>query len=215
MLSDDGSEVVYNTPYGARFKVKVGSIVEPGARITEGPINPHDILKTRGVRDTQDYMIVEVLKVYHKSGVDVNDKHLEIIIRQMLRKVRIEDSGDTSMLPGDYVDMFKFEEENERVLANGGEPASAKRVLLSITKSALATDSFLSAASFQETVRVLTDAAIKGSVDNLVGLKDNIIIGKRIPAGTGIKRYRDITPTEVTAYEPELDGEPTEKVENA
>ena len=215
VLADDGSEVVYNTPYGARFKVKVGSKVEPGARITEGPINPHDILKTRGVRDTQDYMIVEVLKVYHKSGVDVNDKHLEIIIRQMLRKVRIEDSGDTSMLPGDYVDMFKFEEENERVLANGGEPASAKRVLLSITKSALATDSFLSAASFQETVRVLTDAAIKGSVDNLVGLKDNIIIGKRIPAGTGIKRYRDITPTEVTAYEPELDGEPTDKVENA
>ena len=201
VMSDDGSEVVYGVPYGARFKVAVGSRVEPGARITEGPINPHDILKTRGVKDTQDYMIVEVLKVYHKSGVDVNDKHLEIIIRQMLRKVRIEDAGDTTMLPGDYVDMFKFEEENERVLANGGEPAAAKRVLLSITKSALATDSFLSAASFQETVRVLTDAAIKGSVDNLVGLKDNIIIGKRIPAGTGLKRYRDITPTEVTAYE--------------
>ncbi|MBQ8451611.1 MAG: DNA-directed RNA polymerase subunit beta' [Clostridia bacterium] len=205
VLSDDGSEVVYNTPYGARFKVSEGSRLEPGQRITEGPINPHDILKTRGVRDTQDYMIVEVLKVYHKSGVDVNDKHLEIIIRQMLRKVRIEDAGDTQMLPGDYVDMFKFEEENERVLAEGKEPASAKRVLLSITKSALATDSFLSAASFQETVRVLTDAAIKGSVDNLVGLKDNIIIGKRIPAGTGLKRYRDITPSEVTAYEPELD----------
>ena len=205
VLSDDGSEVVYNVPYGARFKVAVGSKLEPGARITEGPINPHDILKTRGVKDTQDYMIVEVLKVYHKSGVDVNDKHLEIIIRQMLRKVRIEDAGDTSMLPGDYVDMFKFEEENERVLANGGEPATAKRVLLSITKTALATDSFLSAASFQETVRVLTDAAIKGSVDDLVGLKDNIIIGKRIPAGTGLKRYRDITPTEVTVYEPELD----------
>ena len=200
ILSDDNNEVVYGVPYGARFKVAVGSRVEPGARITEGPINPHDILKTRGVKDTQDYMIVEVLKVYHKSGVDVNDKHLEIIIRQMLRKVRIEDAGDTTMLPGDYVDMFKFEEENERVLANGGEPATAKRVLLSITKSALATDSFLSAASFQETVRVLTDAAIKGSVDNLVGLKDNIIIGKRIPAGTGLKRYRDITPTEVTAY---------------
>ena len=205
VLSDDGSEVVYGVPYGARFKVAVGSELEPGARITEGPINPHDILKTRGVKDTQDYMIVEVLKVYHKSGVDVNDKHLEIIIRQMLRKVRIEDAGDTSMLPGDYVDMFKFEEENERVLANGGEPATAKRVLLSITKSSLATDSFLSAASFQETVRVLTDAAIKGSVDNLVGLKDNIIIGKRIPAGTGLKRYRDVTPTEVTVYEPELD----------
>ena len=205
IISDDNNEVVYGVPYGARFKVAVGSRVEPGARITEGPINPHDILKTRGVKDTQDYMIVEVLKVYHKSGVDVNDKHLEIIIRQMLRKVKIEDAGDTSMLPGDYVDMFKFEEENERVLANGGEPATAKRVLLSITKSALATDSFLSAASFQETVRVLTDAAIKGSVDNLVGLKDNIIIGKRIPAGTGLKRYRDITPTEVSAYDSELE----------
>ncbi len=201
VMSDDNNEVVYGVPYGARFKVSVGSRVEPGVRITEGPINPHDILKTRGVKDTQDYMIVEVLKVYHKSGVDVNDKHLEIIIRQMLRKVRIEDAGDTVMLPGDYVDMFKFEEENERVLSHGGEPATAKRVLLSITKSALATDSFLSAASFQETVRVLTDAAIKGSVDNLVGLKNNIIIGKRIPAGTGLKRYRDITPTEVTSYE--------------
>jgi len=205
VLSDDGNEVVYGVPYGARFKVSEGSKLEPGARITEGPINPHDILKTRGVKDTQDYMIVEVLKVYHKSGVDVNDKHLEIIIRQMLRKVRIEDAGDTSMLPGDHVDMFKFEEENERVLENGGEPATAKRVLLSITKSSLATDSFLSAASFQETVRVLTDAAIKGSVDNLVGLKDNIIIGKRIPAGTGLKRYRDITPTEVTGIETEMD----------
>ena len=201
IISDDNNEVVYGVPYGARFKVAVGSTVTPGARITEGPINPHDILKTRGVKDTQDYMIVEVLKVYHKSGVDVNDKHLEIIIRQMLRKVKIEDAGDTSMLPGDYVDMFKFEEENERVLAAGGEPATAKRVLLSITKSSLATDSFLSAASFQETVRVLTDAAIKGSVDNLVGLKDNIIIGKRIPAGTGLKRYRDITPTEVTTVD--------------
>ncbi len=206
IISEDNNEVVYNVPYGARFKVAVGSRVEPGARITEGPINPHDILKTRGVKDTQDYMIVEVLKVYHKSGVDVNDKHLEIIIRQMLRKVKIEDAGDTTMLPGDYVDMFKFEEENERVLAQGGEPATAKRVLLSITKSALATDSFLSAASFQETVRVLTDAAIKGSVDNLVGLKDNIIIGKRIPAGTGLKRYRDITPTEVNTYDAELEN---------
>ncbi len=207
VLSDDGSEVVYGVPYGARFKVAVGSRLEPGARITEGPINPHDILKTRGVKDTQDYMIVEVLKVYHKSGVDVNDKHLEIIIRQMLKKVRIEDSGDTNMLPGDYVDIFRFEEENERVLSEGKEPANAKRVLLSITKSALATDSFLSAASFQETVRVLTDAAIKGSVDNLVGLKDNIIIGKRIPAGTGLKRYRDITPTEVNAYDEDLESD--------
>lgn len=205
IMSDDNNEVVFSAPARAKFKVAVGDRVEPGSRITEGSINPHDILKTRGVKATQDYMIVEVLKVYHRSSVDVNDKHLEIIIRQMLRKVRIEDAGDTTMLPGDYVDMFKFEEENENVLANGGEPATAKRVLLSITKSALATDSFLSAASFQETVRVLTDAAIKGSIDNLVGLKDNIIIGKRIPAGTGLKRYRDITPSEVTVAEPELD----------
>ena len=212
ILSDDGNEVVYGVPYGARFKVAVGSTIQPGERITEGPINPHDILKTRGVRDTQDYMIVEVLKVYHKSGVDVNDKHLEIIIRQMLKKVRIEDAGDTTMLPGECVDMYKFEEENERVLSEGKEPATAKRVLLSITKSSLVTDSFLSAASFQETVRVLTDAAIKGSVDNLVGLKDNIIIGKRIPAGTGLKRYRNITPTEVTAIETELEDDILEEV---
>ena len=212
ILSDDGNEVVYGVPYGARFKVAVGSNIQPGERITEGPINPHDILKTRGVRDTQDYMIVEVLKVYHKSGVDVNDKHLEIIIRQMLKKVRIEDAGDTTMLPGECVDMYKFEEENERVLSEGKEPATAKRVLLSITKSSLVTDSFLSAASFQETVRVLTDAAIKGSVDNLVGLKDNIIIGKRIPAGTGLKRYRNITPTEVTANETELEENILEEV---
>ncbi|MBQ8425669.1 MAG: DNA-directed RNA polymerase subunit beta', partial [Clostridia bacterium] len=205
IMSEDKNEVVYSVPARAKFKVAEGDHVEPGSRLTEGSINPHDILKTRGVKATQDYMIVEVLKVYHRSSVDVNDKHLEIIIRQMLRKVRIEDAGDTTMLPGDYVDMFKFEEENERVLENGGEPATAKRVLLSITKSALATDSFLSAASFQETVRVLTDAAIKGSVDNLVGLKDNIIIGKRVPAGTGLKQYRDVTPSEVNVFEPETE----------
>ena len=207
ITDNDGNDVVYGVPYGARFKVAVGSEVKPGDRITEGSINPHDILKTLGVKQTQDYMIVEVLKVYHKSGVDVNDKHLEIIIRQMLRKVRVEDAGDTHMLPGDYVDMFKFEEENERVINAGGEPATAKRVLLSITKSALATGSFLSAASFQETVRVLTDAAIKGSVDDLIGLKDNIIIGKRIPAGTGLKCYSEINPTEVAGINPEFDEE--------
>jgi len=207
ITDNDGNDVVYGVPYGARFKVAVGSEIKPGDRITEGSINPHDILKTLGVKQTQDYMIVEVLKVYHKSGVDVNDKHLEIIIRQMLRKVRVEDAGDTHMLPGDYVDMFKFEEENDRVINAGGEPATAKRVLLSITKSALATDSFLSAASFQETVRVLTDAAIKGSVDDLIGLKDNIIIGKRIPAGTGLKCYSEINPTEVAGINPEFDEE--------
>ena len=210
IMSDDNNEVVYSIPFRAKVKVEVGSRVEPGSRLTEGSINPHDILKTRGVKATQDYMIVEVLKVYHRSSVDVNDKHLEIIIRQMLRKVRIEDAGDTNMLPGDFVDMLKFEEENERVLMNGGEPATAKRVLLSITKSALATESFLSAASFQETVRVLTDAAIKGSVDNLVGLKDNIIIGRRIPAGTGLKNYRDITPSEVSSFDSKLEIETEE-----
>ena len=139
-------------------------------------------------------MMREVLKVYKNNSVDVNDKHMEIIIRQMLRKVKVEESGDTDILPGEIVDIFKYEEENERVIANGGEPAYAKRVLLSITKASLETDSFLSAASFQETVRVLTDAAIRGKVDPLVGLKGNVIIGKLIPAGTGLKKYREMTP---------------------
>ena len=200
VVTADGTEVSYNTPYGAKYKVEKGSKVEPGSLITEGPIDPKDLLLIKGVKETQDYMMREVLKVYKKSSCEVNDKHLEIIIRQMLKKVKVVESGDTDMLPGDLVDIFKYEEENERVLANGGEPATVKRVLLSITKSALATDSFLSAASFQETVRVLTDAAIKNSVDPLVGLKGNVIIGKLIPAGTGLKRYRDLTPTEVGFY---------------
>jgi len=142
-------------------------------------------------------MMREVHKVYKKNSVDVNDKHMEIIIRQMLRKVRIEEAGDTEFLSGDLVDIFRYEEENERVLEQGGMPASAKRVLLSITKAALATESFLSAASFQETVRVLTDAAIKAKVDPLIGLKGNVIIGKLIPAGTGLRKYRELTPTEI------------------
>ncbi|MBR2909397.1 MAG: DNA-directed RNA polymerase subunit beta' [Clostridia bacterium] len=190
----DGGEIQYPTPYGAKFKVIVGDKVEPGSQLTEGPLNPHDILKTKGVKGVQDYMMREVLKVYKNNSVDVNDKHMEIIIRQMLRKVKVEESGDTDILPGEIVDIFKYEEENERVLANGGEPAYAKRVLLSITKASLETDSFLSAASFQETVRVLTDAAIRGKVDPLVGLKGNVIIGKLIPAGTGLKKYREMTP---------------------
>ena len=155
------------------------------------------MLKTRGIKGVQDYMMREVHKVYKKNSVDVNDKHMEIIIRQMLRKVKIDEAGDTEFLSGDLVDIFRFEEENERVLENGGEPATAKRVLLSITKAALATESFLSAASFQETVRVLTDAAIKAKVDPLIGLKGNVIIGKLIPAGTGLRRYREINPTEI------------------
>ena len=190
----DGTDVVYGTPYAAKFKVAVGDTVEPGTALTEGPLNPHDILKTKGIKGVQDYMIREVLKVYKNNSVDVNDKHMEIIVRQMLRKVKIEESGDTDLLPGEIVDIFKYEEENERVLEKGGEPATAKRVLLSITKASLATDSFLSAASFQETVRVLTDSAICGKVDPLVGLKGNVIIGKLIPAGTGLRRYREMSP---------------------
>ena len=194
IATPDGGEVQYPTPYGAKFKVAVGEQVEPGSQLTEGPLNPHDILKTKGVKGVQDYMMREVLKVYKNNSVDVNDKHMEIIIRQMLRKVKVEESGDTDILPGEIVDIFKYEEENERVIENGGEPAYAKRVLLSITKASLETDSFLSAASFQETVRVLTDAAIRGKVDPLVGLKGNVIIGKLIPAGTGLKKYREMTP---------------------
>ena len=192
----EGVDVTYSTPYGAKMRVAVGDSVEPGTQLTEGSVNPHDILKTNGVKGVQDYLIKEVHKVYKKNGVDVNDKHIEIILRQMLKKVRIEDSGDTGILPGELIDIFKYEEINDKALAEGKEPATAKRVLLSITKASLATDSFLSAASFQETVRVLTDAAIKGKVDPLVGLKENVIIGKHIPAGTGLKRYRDLVPSE-------------------
>ena len=192
----DGADIEYDTPYGAKMRVAVGDEVEPGTQLTEGSINPHDILKTKGVKGVQDYLMSEVHKVYKKNGVDVNDKHIEIIVRQMLRKVRIEDSGDTGILPGELVDLYTYEELNEKAIAEGKEPATAKRVLLSITKASLATDSFLSAASFQETVRVLTDAAIKGKVDPLVGLKENVIIGKFIPAGTGLKRYREIVPSE-------------------
>ena len=192
----DGTDTEYSMPYGAKTKVQVGDMVEPGSQLTEGSINPHDILITKGVKGVQDYLMREVHKVYKKNGVDVNDKHIEIIVRQMLRKVRIEDSGDTGVLPGEMLDLYKYEEMNEKAISEGKEPATAKRVLLSITKASLATDSFLSAASFQETVRVLTEAAIKGKVDPLVGLKENVIIGKYIPAGTGLKKYREIVPTE-------------------
>ena len=192
--SDENFDVDYALPYGAKMKVEVGSVVEPGTQLTEGSINPHDILLTKGVKGVQDYLMKEVLKVYKKNGVDVNDKHIEIILRQMLKKVRIEDSGDTNVLPGELMDIGKFEEMNDQIIQQGLEPAIATRVLLSITKASLATDSFLSAASFQETVRVLTDAAIKGKVDPLIGLKENVIIGKYIPAGTGLKRYREMVP---------------------
>ncbi|MBC8531617.1 DNA-directed RNA polymerase subunit beta' [Gehongia tenuis] len=192
VTGEDGETKSYLIPYGAHLRVGNGDRVEAGDALTDGSINPHDILKIKGVKGVHDYLLKEVCTVYHMQGVDISDKHIEVIIRQMLRKVKIEDAGDTDMLPGSLMDIFKFEEENERVVQAGGQPAIAKRVLLGITKAALATDSFLSAASFQETARVLTDAAIKGKVDPLVGLKENVIIGKLIPAGTGMKRYKDI-----------------------
>jgi DNA-directed RNA polymerase subunit beta' len=188
----EGESKSYMIPYGSRIKVQDGQIVEAGDELTEGSINPHDILKIKGVVGVQAYLLQEVQKVYRMQGVDINDRHIEIIVRQMLRKVRVEDTGDTDLLPGGLVDIFEFERENERVIAEGKRPAQAKRVLLGITKASLATESFLSAASFQETTRVLTEAAIKGKSDPLMGLKENVIIGKLIPAGTGMNRYRSI-----------------------
>ncbi|MDR1940146.1 MAG: DNA-directed RNA polymerase subunit beta' [Clostridiales bacterium] len=179
-------------PFGARLAVESGANVEPGTPFTQGSINPQDILRTRGVKGVQDYLAREVQAAYRISGVEINDKHVEIIVKQMLRKVKIENSGDTDMLPGELVDIFTYEEKIERTLQAGGEPATAKRTLLGITKASLATESFLAAASFQETARVLTDAAIKNKTDKLIGLKENVIIGKLIPAGTGMKQYRNI-----------------------
>lgn len=187
-----GETKVYQVPYGARLKVENGMMVEAGDELCEGSVNPHDILKIKGIRGVQTYLLQEVLRVYRLQGVDINDKHIEIIIRQMLRKVKVEDPGDTDLLPGELVDVFEFEDINEKIKQEGKKPAEAKRVLLGITKASLATDSFLSAASFQETTRVLTEAAIKGKVDPLLGLKENVIIGKLIPAGTGMSRYRNI-----------------------
>ena len=192
VTSDDGESAAYAINYGARISVTEGQHVSAGDPLTEGSVNPHDILKIKGVKGVQAYITLEVLSAYRMQGVDICDKHIEVIVRQMLRKVRIEENGDTEMLPGSLVDIFQFERENEEVIKNGGRPAVAKRVLLGITKASLATDSFLSAASFQETTRVLTEAAIKGKVDPLIGLKENVLIGKLIPAGTGMKRYHNL-----------------------
>ncbi|NYE57935.1 DNA-directed RNA polymerase subunit beta' [Carboxydothermus ferrireducens] len=189
---ETGERKVYPITYQARIKVQTGDKVYAGDELTEGPINPHDLIRVKGIEGAQLYLLQEVQKVYRMQGVEINDKHIEVVIRQMLRKVKIEDSGDTDLLPGSLVDIFEFEDENAKVIAKGGKPATAKRVLLGITKASLATDSFLSAASFQETTRVLTEAAIKGKVDPLLGLKENVIIGKLIPAGTGMARYRNI-----------------------
>ncbi len=190
--SETGESKAYLIPYGSRIRVMDGAVLEAGDELTEGSVNPHDILKIKGVRAVQDYMLREVQRVYRLQGVEINDKHIEVIVRQMLQKVRIETNGDSDMLPGTLVDTLDFEDVNEALSAAGKEPAEGKQVLLGITKASLATNSFLSAASFQETTKVLTEAAIKGKVDPLIGMKENVIIGKLIPAGTGMKQYRNI-----------------------
>ena len=192
IVTDEGEEHSYDIPFGSRLKVTDGKVIEAGDEITEGSVNPHDIMNIKGVDGARQYLLSEVQKVYRLQGVDINDKHLEVVVRQMTRKVKVSESGDTELLPGTMIDMFDFDEANEKVEAFGGEKAKGEKVLLGITKAALATESFLSAASFQETTRVLTDAAIKGKVDPLLGLKENVIIGKLIPAGTGMLRYRSV-----------------------
>ena len=190
--NETGNSKTYLIPYGSRIKIQDGVYLEAGDELTEGSINPHDILKIKGVRAVQDYMIQEVQRVYRLQGVEINDKHVEMIVRQMLKKIKIEESGDSDVLPGTSMDVLDYNDMNEALLAEGKEPAEGKQVMLGITKASLATDSFLSAASFQETTKVLTEAAINGKVDHLIGLKENVIIGKPIPAGTGMKRYRTV-----------------------
>ena len=190
--NETGNSKTYLIPYGSRIKIQDGVYLEAGDELTEGSINPHDILKIKGVRAVQDYMIQEVQRVYRLQGVEINDKHVEMIVHQMLKKIKIEESGDSDVLPGTSMDVLDYNDMNEALLAEGKEPADGKQVMLGITKASLATDSFLSAASFQETTKVLTEAAINGKVDHLIGLKENVIIGKPIPAGTGMKRYRTV-----------------------
>lgn len=209
ITSKDGNSKSYNIPYGSRLKVRPGDFVEAGDEITEGSVNPHDILKINGAQGVQRYLVKEVQRVYRLQGVDINDKHIEVIVRQMLNKVRIEDAGDTDLLPGSLVNIYEFEAINEKIKQNGQKPATGRRALLGITKASLSTESFLSAASFQETTRVLTEAAIKGKKDHLIGLKENVIIGKLIPAGTGMRRYKNID----VVYEDKEDVEIDKEIE--
>jgi len=193
VTSEDGQSKTYSIPISTPLIVDTGDVIEAGDLLTDGSVNPHDIMKIKGARGVQKYIIAEVLKVYKNNGVEINDKHIEIIVRQMLRKYRIEDPGDTQLLTGSTVDMSEYRSANKLAKEQGLEPATGTQILLGITKASLATESFLSAASFQETTRVLTDAAVKGKIDPLEGLKENVIIGKLIPAGTGLKRYREIS----------------------
>ena len=204
---ETGESKAYLIPYGSRIKIQDGDILEAGDELTEGSVNPHDILKIKGLRAAQDYMLREVQRVYRLQGVDINDKHIEVIVRQMLKKVRIEEKGDSEFLPGTMVDVLDFEDVNKQLEEEGKEPATGEQIMLGITKASLATDSFLSAASFQETTKVLTEAAIKGKVDHLVGLKENVIIGKHIPAGTGMKKYREVELNTDANFEQELELE--------
>ncbi|MFB0917832.1 MAG: DNA-directed RNA polymerase subunit beta', partial [Clostridiaceae bacterium] len=192
VLADDGIEYNYDIPFGSRLAVEEGQRVEAGDELTEGSINPHDIMRIKGVDGVRKYILSEVQKVYRLQGVDINDKHLEVVIRQMTRKFKVSEAGGTDLLPGSMIDIFDYNEANNKAREAGYTEATGEQVLLGITKASLATDSFLSAASFQETTRVLTDAAIKGKIDPLLGLKENVIIGKLIPAGTGMTRYRAI-----------------------
>ncbi len=189
---ETGDKRDYLAKFGSSLKVEEGQTVEAGDYLTEGSIDPHDLLKIKGIRAVQDYLLKEVQRVYRLQGVDIADKHIEVLVRQMLRKIRVDDPGDTELLSGTQIDKLEFDEINEKLVAEGKKPVVGTQVILGITKAALATDSFMSAASFQETTKVLTDAAIKGRVDPLVGIKENVIIGKLIPAGTGLKRYRHI-----------------------
>ncbi len=202
--SETGESKAYLIPYGSRIKVQDGQVLEAGDVLTEGSVNPHDLLKIKGLRAAQDYLLREVQRVYRLQGVEINDKHIEVIVRQMLKKIRVEEKGDTDFLPGSMVDVLVFEEINEQMRLEGKEEAIGEQIMLGITKASLATDSFLSAASFQETTKVLTEAAIKGKVDHLVGLKENVIIGKHIPAGTGMKKYRDVKLSTDTKPEDEV-----------
>jgi len=192
----DGRQKTYQLPYGSELRIKDGDYVEAGDRLTKGPLDPEDILRISGKRSVQKYLLREVQSVYRSQGVEINDKHIEVIVRQMMNKVKIKEAGNTELLPGSLVDIFEFEAVNDKVIAEGKEPATATPELLGITKASLATESFLSAASFQETTRVLTEASLEGKSDSLLGLKENVIIGQLIPAGTGMRRYREI-PSEV------------------
>jgi DNA-directed RNA polymerase subunit beta' len=189
---DTAESKAYLIPYGSRIKVIDGQVIEAGDELTEGSVYPHDILKIKGINAVQDYMLREVQRVYRLQGVEINDKHIEVIVRQTMKKIRIDEPGDSSLLPGTNIDIHEFEDVNKALIAEGKVPAEGTQIMLGITKAALATNSFLSAASFQETTRVLTDASIKGKIDPLIGLKENVILGKLIPAGTGMKQYRNI-----------------------